>query len=131
MLYLAYGSNLNHFQMSTRCPDAVPLEKYYLQGYKLEFRLVATIVKSKKNDSVSCGLWKITENCEKSLDIYEGHPKVYRKEFINLKDGRRAMTYLKNNGNLESPSQIYYNTILKGYEDFGLPLKNLEMACKG
>ena len=131
MFYLAYGSNLNHYQMSIRCPDALPLEKYYLRGYKLEFRFVATIVKADKNDSVSCGLWKITQKCEKSLDRYEGFPKVYRKEIIKIEDGRKVMTYLKNYGDLEEPSLNYYNTIVNGYKDFGLTLHNLEIARKG
>ena len=32
MLYFAYGSNLNHFQMKRRCKDSVFLKKYELKG---------------------------------------------------------------------------------------------------
>ena len=38
MLYFAYGSNLNHFQMKRRCKDSIFLKKYELKGYKLNFR---------------------------------------------------------------------------------------------
>ena len=38
MLYFAYGSNLNHFQMKRRCKDSFFLKKYELKGYKLNFR---------------------------------------------------------------------------------------------
>ena len=38
MLYFAYGSNLNHFQMKRRCKDSVFLKKFELRGYKLNFR---------------------------------------------------------------------------------------------
>ena len=38
MLYFAYGSNLNHFQMKRRCKDSVFIKKYELKGYKLNFR---------------------------------------------------------------------------------------------
>ena len=38
MLYFAYGSNLNLFQMKRRCKDSVFLKKYELKGYKLNFR---------------------------------------------------------------------------------------------
>ena len=33
MLYFAYGSNLNLFQMKRRCKDSVFLKKYELKGY--------------------------------------------------------------------------------------------------
>ena len=35
MLYFAYGSNLNLFQMKRRCKDSVFLKKYELKGYRL------------------------------------------------------------------------------------------------
>ena len=38
MLYFAYGSNLNHFQMKRRCKDSVFIKKFELKGYKLNFR---------------------------------------------------------------------------------------------
>ena len=38
MLYFAYGSNLNHFQMKRRCKDSNFLKKYELKGYRLNFR---------------------------------------------------------------------------------------------
>ena len=38
MLYFAYGSNLNHFQMKRRCKDSIFLKKYELKGYRLNFR---------------------------------------------------------------------------------------------
>ena len=80
MLYLAYGSNLNKKQMSKRCPKAKPIGPIILSGYKLEFRRVATIKHTKKiEDKLGCGLWEITKDCEKSLDIYEGFPIVYSK----------------------------------------------------
>ena len=38
MLYFAYGSNLNHFQMKRRCKDSIFLKKYELKDYRLTFR---------------------------------------------------------------------------------------------
>ena len=122
MLYLAYGSNLNKKQMSRRCPNATPVGSVILSGYKLEFRRVATIKHTKKtDDKLGCGLWEITEKCEKSLDIYEGFPHVYSKKIITLDDGREAMTYIMNNGEKCPPSFEYFNTIRQGFKDFGLP----------
>ena len=38
MLYFAYGSNLNHFQMKRRCKDSVFLKKINLKNFRLTFR---------------------------------------------------------------------------------------------
>ena len=130
MLYLAYGSNLNKKQMSRRCPNAKPVGSIILKGYKLEFRRVATIKHTKNiDDKLGCGLWEITEKCEKSLDIYEGFPHVYSKKIIKLDDGREAMTYFMNNGEKCPPSFEYFNTIRVGFKDFNLP-KELLMPKK-
>ena len=64
MLYLAYGANLNKKNMAMRCPLATPLCSINLEGYKLAFNNVATIVKS-ENDSVPVGVWRITKSARK------------------------------------------------------------------
>lgn len=126
MLYLAYGSNLNKMQMAKRCPKAKALDNYILKGYKLEFRRVANIKKSSnKTDQIGCGIWEITETCEKSLDIYEGYPHLYGKTKIKLDDGREVMTYFMNSGFRAPPSSEYLNTIIQGYRDFKLPFNLL------
>ena len=38
MLYFAYGSNLQHFQMKRRCKDSIFLKKINLNNFKLTFR---------------------------------------------------------------------------------------------
>ena len=38
MLYFAYGSNLNLFQMKRRCKDSIFLKKINLQDFRLTFR---------------------------------------------------------------------------------------------
>ena len=38
MLYFAYGSNLNHFQMKRRCKDSKFLKKMKLKNFRLTFR---------------------------------------------------------------------------------------------
>ena len=38
MLYFAYGSNLNHFQMKRRCKDSFFIKKIDLKGFRLNFR---------------------------------------------------------------------------------------------
>ena len=67
MLYGAYGANLNMRSMEVRCPKAKPILGFNLIGYRLVFNGVADIVKD-KGAKVPIGLWKITKECEKSLD---------------------------------------------------------------
>ena len=55
-LYLAYGSNLNVSQMSSRCPDAIPMGGFYLPDYKLVFRGVADI-EYEKGNAIPVGMW--------------------------------------------------------------------------
>ena len=54
MLYFAYGSNLNHFQMKRRCKDSIFIKKYELKGYRLNFRSKyrAADIEKKKNSKV-------------------------------------------------------------------------------
>ena len=64
MLYFAYGSNLNHFQMKRRCKDSFFLKKYELKGYRLNFRSKyrAADIEKKKNSIVSGGLFEISKS---------------------------------------------------------------------
>ena len=38
MLYFAYGSNLNHFQMKKRCKDSKYIKKFEIKDFRLTFR---------------------------------------------------------------------------------------------
>ncbi|MBQ5986454.1 MAG: gamma-glutamylcyclotransferase [Clostridia bacterium] len=137
-LYLAYGSNLHTDQMSLRCPGAKVIGTATLKDYRLLFRggrhgAVAT-VEPCEGKSVPVLLWGITEANERSLDIYEGWPRLYRKEYVPVTvDGkqRMAMMYVMTDGReLGEPSPGYYGTIAHGYKDFGFDLAVLEQAVK-
>ena len=70
MLYFAYGSNLNHFQMKKRCGDSKFLKIIELKDYKLTFRSIyrAADIEPKKNSIVPGALFEISKNDEKKLD---------------------------------------------------------------
>ena len=131
-VYLAYGSNLNISQMTRRCPEAKPWGATVLQDYKLAFwgncgNAVATII-PQKGCFVPVALWSVTSADEKALDVYEGYPWLYRKEYLQLKWGGRhvkAMVYIMNRGAVNIPSKHYFSTILNGYKDFGLSPETL------
>ena len=84
MLYFAYGSNLNHFQMKRRCKDSVFLKKINLTNFKLTFRSKyrAADIEPKKNSIVPGALFEISKSAEKKLDVYEDYPVLYKKYYF-------------------------------------------------
>ncbi|MER9652468.1 gamma-glutamylcyclotransferase [Mesorhizobium sp. M0152] len=131
MLYFAYGSNLNIDQMAARCPCARPVGPFDLVDHELVFRGVADIV-AKPGARVAGGLWRITEECEKALDRYEGvASELYRKEFVTVEvDGceERALVYMMNRTSVFPPSSDYLSTIAEGFRDFGIAIETLKDA---
>ena len=71
MLYFAYGSNLNHFQMKKRCKDSCFLKKINLKNFRLTFRNMYADIEFKKNTIVKGVLFEISKIDEKKLDLYE------------------------------------------------------------
>ena len=136
MLYGAYGANLNMANMEVRCPKAQPMISFMLEGYRLVFNSVADIVKDDGKNintigSVPIGLWKITKECEKSLDGFEGYPYLYKKIKIDSDiPGAKGkiMLYVMRNKGVALPPAHYFNTIAQGYEDFGLDKDYLNWA---
>ncbi len=130
-LYLAYGSNMNLKQMAFRCPDAVPTDSFYLEGYELNFKgrgaFYATI-DPKENSKVPVTIWEISAEDELNLDRYEGYPTFYRKEYFNLHIGDEdleVMVYLMNAQEYGQPSAEYIHTIASGYKSAGFSPKTL------
>lgn len=131
--YLAYGSNLNKRQMARRCPDAVPVGVVTIMDYELVFRDVATI-EPKLGAEVPCGIWKISAEDERRLDVYEGYPRLYVKQDFWVDVGGehvRAMAYVMTDGirRKAPPSTDYLLTIMEGYGDFGLDDQPLIVAA--
>ena len=130
MIYLAYGSNLHIEQMQQRCPTAEVLGTSTLHGYRLVFNGVATI-EPDPDRSVPVLLWDIKPADEIPLDRYEGYPRLYRRETVQVElDGRTvdAMAYIMNPKGIAPPSPYYYDVIRKGYEMNGLDIEVLEQA---
>lgn len=134
-LYFAYGSNINLGQMEYRCPDASVVGPVVLEGWELLFRRggFATIA-PKEGDTVHGLLWSLTRSCERSLDRYEGYPRFYDKKMVTVRDseGRSlsVMAYIMDDRFREPmlPTESYYNGILEGYQQNGLPVSALKKA---
>ena len=134
-LYFAYGSNINLEQMEHRCPDAQLVGPVTLQNYELQFRGSGFATVAPKKDCVVHGLlWKLTPKSEQALDRYEGYPRHYTKEQVSVRttDGAAVsvMAYIMDERFREPmlPTKSYYNGILEGYRQNGLPVSALKKA---
>lgn len=129
--YIAYGSNLNIEQMNRRCPHSIRVGSGILEDYELTFKYFLT-VKKVAGAKTPIGIWKITDEDEKKLDIYEGYPTHYRKEYIDIEiDGKleKGLIYIMNSiREAQPPSGTYMQTCTVGYKNFGFDLNYLNDA---
>ena len=132
MLYFAYGSNLNLFQMKRRCKDSVFIKKYELKGYRLNFRSKyrAADIEKSKNSLVPGALFEISKSDEKKLDVYEDYPILYKKIYFNYYN-KKVMTYtMVNKTEFRYPTERYLNVVKLGYKDCKLDIKFLKIALQ-
>ena len=133
MLYFAYGSNLNHFQMKRRCKDSVFLKKINLRDFKLTFRSKyrAADIEPKKNSTVPGALFEISKNDEKKLDIYEDYPILYIKYYFYYYR-KKIMTYtMVKKSPFRFPTDQYLNIVKRGYKDCKLDKIHLKKGLLG
>ena len=109
--------------MAERCPNANYLGSTELKNWRLIFKSVATIERE-LGKYVPVGIFQITNECEKALDIYEDYPHLYdKKELDVILDGSQvtAMTYVMvGKYGIAPPSKKYFNVISEGYKNCGL-----------
>ena len=132
MLYFAYGSNLNHFQMKKRCKDSFFLKKINLSNFRLTFRSKyrAADIEPKKNSTVPGALFEISKSDEKKLDVYEDYPILYKKYYFTYYK-KKVMTYTMVKKTLFTfPTERYLNVIRRGYKDCKLDYKYLKKALR-
>ena len=130
MLYFAYGSNLNHFQMKKRCRDSKFLKKIELKNFRLTFRSIyrAADIERKKNSIVQGALFNISKTDEKKLDLYEDFPTLYKKHYFFYNE-KKVMTYVMvKKTPFMYPKERYLNTIKQGYKDCDLDNDFLKKA---
>lgn len=137
--YIAYGSNLNVWQMRYRCPDAKIVGTAVLNGWRLLFKgsksgAYLTIEKD-ENGCVPVAVWSVSETDEQRLDRYEGFPSFYYKKELpvtisGIRTGRiskrNAFVYIMHEERpLGIPSSAYIKTCAEGYRDFGFDTEML------
>lgn len=119
--YLAYGSNLNVWQMKHRCPSARIIGTAEIKDYRLLFKGSLTgsylTIEKQKGAVVPVGVWEVSEDDEKSLDHYEGYPAFYYKKELRLNvkgirtgrvRNRKAFVYIMHEGRPFGLPSAYY-----------------------
>lgn len=151
--YIAYGSNLNVYQMMHRCPTARMIGTAMLEGWELLFKGSKTgsylTIEEKEGSCVPVGIWEIQPEDERNLDRYEGYPSFYYKRVLTvdiegIRTGkirrRNAMVYIMHEERpIGIPSRLYVHVCAEGYDHFGLDrsylmeayLKSKEAVCNG
>jgi gamma-glutamylcyclotransferase (GGCT)/AIG2-like uncharacterized protein YtfP len=128
MLYFAYGMNTNTQGMARRCPGAVAFGRARLLGHRFRFAGPADVQVDRRY-FVDGVLWDITEDCLKSLDVLEGYPYFYERKWAQVEHNQgecSALVYYMQPGHRNSPpSSGYFNMVNEGYEEFGVPTRQL------
>ena len=123
-LYIAYGSNMDKYQMNIRCPNAKVFGKTYLEDWELTMPHYANIER-KRGKKTPALVWQINKRDETALNRYEGYPDCYDKINIIVNvDGKpvSAMAYVMTEEykkSKRSPRSGYKEQILRGYLDAG------------
>lgn len=135
--YLAYGSNLNLYQMGIRCSSSNPIGTAILKDYRLSYKgsrddyAYLTIEKS-EGSYVPLGIFEISFFDEIALNRYEGYPEIYYKDYINIEINgkiKKGLIYIMNSEfGYYLPSKQYVDICMQGYEDFGFDKQLLNEA---
>ena len=136
-LYVAYGSNLNLYQMKFRCPTAKLIGTGIVKDHELQFKgrsdcAFATIAPS---EGGPVAVWELKESDEKSLDRYEGFPSHYFKQEVpvEMNNGKTisGMVYIMNlRQSFGVPSKGYVQTVSEGYRNCRLDMSVLKDAIR-
>lgn len=119
-------------------PDRRSSREGDIENYELLFRgarhgAVAT-VEPREGSSVPVVLWEIGARDEVALDCYEGYPRLYRKQMMEVEvDGKcqRVMAYVMTPGReFGIPSEHYAEIIREGYQSAGFDAEILEEAIQ-
>ena len=125
ILYFAYGANLDLRGMELRCPGHIPIGRAVLHNYRLMFKGVADIEPA-ANHIVHGALYEITQEHLRSLDRFEGYPRLYTRKILPVLTDEdkefQAIVYLMNNcRQYSSPHRGYLDIILSGCRQWQLP----------
>lgn len=139
MLYFAYGSNMERFQLKRLCPKAKFVAAAVLADYELTFSGNSPMwgggiadIRERPGKSVEGVVWEISEVERTALDEYEGYPTLYLHKDIRVRNraGKviTAFAYIMANPGREmAPSKRYKQLLISGAEEHGLSDEYIEL----
>ena len=142
--YLAYGSNLNMYQMLVRCPGARRRGWGKIPDYELLYKGSKTgsylTIEPREGAYVPVGVFTVTPEDEKKLDRYEGFPRFYYKKEMKIRvwdqvlEKHRmvdAFVYIMHEDRpFGVPSDYYVDVCREGYAAFGFDQGKLTEALR-
>ena len=134
LIYFAYGANLDRKGMDSRCPGNKPICRAVLKNYRLMFKSVADIEEA-ENLQVQGALYEITPEHLRSLDRFEGYPRLYTRKTVTVvgEDGSqiKAIVYqMTSRHQYSSPYQGYLNIILSGCLQWQFTERQIQQIIK-
>lgn len=131
-VHFSYGMNLDPTGLLRRAPDSEALGPARLNGWRLHFDHVATVVEDP--DRTAWGyLWGISGSGLDSLDRLEGYPTLYDRRRVDVETSEGTVptfTYFLRNPGTAPPSPSYLDTIQSAYIEHDLPLSELRRAVQ-
>lgn len=126
MIYFAYGSNMDHDQMQTRCPGHKIVGVGRLSHYTLAFTRWSRSWNSGTADILPeqgkeiCGvLYDLTLENLKRMDKFADYPNSYIRQDVSVEmQGERlpALTYVAIRQGVFLPSKAYLTKMIQGAE---------------
>ncbi len=140
--YFAYGSNMDHIQMTQRCPKAKLMGNAVLHDHALDFTIYSpkracgcSDVIQKKGSSVYGLLYSLPQKDLDALDRYEMHPVKYKRETVNIEnengDVLEAETYkvATKEQTFQKPSKHYMSQIIEPAIINDFPRSYVKFLC--
>jgi len=125
--YFAYGSNMDMSRLSNRGVNPETRDKGTLKNWKLKFNKKASAgdwsfanIEQSEGDIVEGLVFTIKESDLKLLDKFEGAPRHYRREILEIETDREAIkciTYIAQPEHIVEgllPTEEYIEFLIKG-----------------
>lgn len=145
MLYFAFGGNLSTDYIHQSCPSATFHSVYELKGFELYFAGTSKTygymgccnIRHNPLGSVWGVLWDIPANEIPKLDMEEGvgtdyevgEHNTYERVYSKTESGERFFLYYLVHPRVPNPPRMdYFLTVLEGYEEHGLDIRELNKA---
>lgn len=133
-LYFAYGVNMSIEKMEERCGvQATYVSTGKLLGYKFIINEdgVASVI-SDNSSTVYGIIWRITSDCEKNLDCFEGvESYIYRKNAVNVitnyNKSEKCLIYIATNNEPDKPKKGYIEEIISAAKRFKFDTDYIKM----